>query len=331
MLPAAAVMHARDYRTPMRPRKIRGILIPMHSRFEHNGLVWVDLESPNRTEVQDLAAEFDIAPLVAEELLLPSTKPRVEFQPDYIYIVLHFPALHHSHKTREQEIDFIIGRNYLITTRYDTIDPLHDFSKIFEVNSILDKSNVGEHAGFLFYYMLKKLYKAVEHEIEYISRDLLNIEDRIFMGHEVEVVRAISGSARDLLNLRLTIEPHREILHTLEEAGAQFFGTNFSPYLRAISNDYYRVHNHIMRYTDSIHELRETNNSLLSTKENETMRVLTIMALLTFPLSLMVAILQIDTVHNPIRGLPYDFWIILGTVLFTGTCMIVYFKHKKWL
>ncbi len=86
-----------------------------------------------------------------------------------------------------------------------------------------------------------------------------------------------------------------------------------------------------MRHSDTLHELRETNNSLLSTKENETMRVLTIMALLTFPLSLMVAILQIDTVHNPIRGLPYDFWIILGTVIVTGTCMVVYFKHRGWL
>ncbi|MDZ4227374.1 MAG: CorA family divalent cation transporter, partial [Patescibacteria group bacterium] len=121
----------------------------MRSRYEHNGLVWIDLESPSREEVQDIINEFGIQPLVAEELLLPTTKPRVEITPDYMYLVLHFPALRHSHKTKEQELDFIIGQRYLITTRYDTIDPIHKFSKIFEVNSILDKSNVGEHAGYL--------------------------------------------------------------------------------------------------------------------------------------------------------------------------------------
>lgn len=304
----------------------------MQTRFEQGGLVWVDLDSPTREEVRDAVEHFGIDLLVGEELLLPSTKPRIDFHHNYIYTVLHFPALRHSHKTREQEIDFVIGRNFLVTAHYDTVDPLHKFSKIFEVNSILEKSIVGHHAGFLFFYMLKNLYKAVEHEIEYVRHDLLTIEEHVFTGHEeVEMVKAISRSASDLLNLRQTIEPHREVLRTLESDGGKFFGEDFSPNLRALANEYYRVHNHIMRHTDSLHELRETNNSLLSTKENETMRVLTIMALLTFPLSLIVAILQIDTVHNPVRGLPYDFWIILGAVVLAGAGMITYFRHKKWL
>jgi magnesium transporter len=303
----------------------------MHSRYEHNGLVWVDLESPSREEVQDIVDQFSIAPLVAEELLLPSTKPRVEFYPNYAYLVLHFPALRHSHRTREQEIDFVIGHKFLITTHYDTIDPLHKFSKVFEVNSVLDKSNIGEHAGYLFFYMLKKLYKAVEHEVEYVRHDLSTVEEHIFTGHEVDMVAAISRSARDLLNLRQTIEPHREILHELEASGANFFGQDFVPYLRAISNEYYRVHNHVMRQTESLHELRETNNSLLTTKQNETMRTFTIMAFLTFPPALVAAAFETTAVHVPIVGGPYDFWIIVGLMLGTMAATFVYFKYRRWM
>ena len=303
----------------------------MHTRYEHNGLVWIDLESPSRDEVQDVMDQFAIAPLIAEELLLPTTKPRVEFYPTYAYLVLHFPALRHSHKTREQEIDFIVGQNFLITTHYDTIDPLHKFSKVFEVNSLLDKSNLGDHAGYMLYYMLKKLYGAVQHEVEYVQHDLAIVEDHVFSGHEVSMVASISRSARDLLNLRQRIEPHREVLRDFESGGPQFFGKDFSPYVRAISDEYYRVYNHIMRATESLHELRETNNSLLTTKQNETMRILTIMALLTFPLALFVALFDIDATSNPIIGLPYDFWIILGAVLTIGTGMLLYFKHRKWL
>ncbi|OGG49365.1 hypothetical protein A2704_04280 [Candidatus Kaiserbacteria bacterium RIFCSPHIGHO2_01_FULL_54_36b] len=303
----------------------------MHTRYEHNGLIWIDLESPSRDEVQNVMDEFSIAPLIAEELLLPSTKPRVEFYSSYAYLVLHFPALRHSHKTREQEIDFIVGHKFLITTHYDVIDPLHKFSKVFEVNSLLDKSNVGDHAGFMLFYMLKKLYQAVEHEVEYTRRDLDTIEDHIFSGHEVAMVSNISRTARDLLNLRLRIEPHREVLKDFESGAAQFFGPDFVPYLRATSDEYYRVHNHIMRATEFLHELRETNNSLLTTKQNETMRVLTIMALLTFPLALFVAIFDINATSNPIIGLPYDFWIIVSAVVVIGSGMLWYFRHKKWL
>ena len=303
----------------------------MRTRYEHNGLVWIDMESPSRDEAQDVVDQYGVAPLVAQELLLPSTKPRADFYPGYVYLVLHFPALHHSHRAREQEIDFIIGKKFLITTRYDTIDPLHKFSKIFEVNSLLDTSNLGEHGGMLFFALLKQLYKSVEHEVEFIKHDIAIIEESIFAGHEVRMVSGISRVARDLLNLRQVMEPHREVLREFETKGAQFFGEEFAPYLRALSDEYYRVHNHIMRQTESLHELRETNNSLLTTKQNETMKVFTIMAFVTFPLSLIASIFSTDAVHEPIIGSPYDFWIILGIMAFAAFLMLLYFKTKRWL
>jgi magnesium transporter len=303
----------------------------MHSRYEHQGLVWVDLESPSRDEVQDIVNEFGIEPLIAEELLLPSTKPRIDFAKEYIYLVLHFPALRHSHKSHEQEVDFILGHNFLVTTRYDTIDPLHNFSKIFEVNTLLDKNQIGDHAGFIFFFMLKKLYKSIEHEVEFLRHTMSTIEKDIFEGHEVEMVTAMSNAGRDLLNLRQIIEPHREVLHDLEAAASKFFGDDYGPYARALSNEYYRVHNHIMRNTEILHELRETNNSLLSTKQNETMKVFTIMAFVTFPLSLIATIFGMGANDTPIIGMHGAFWLVLGIMITALLFMFLYFKHRRWL
>ena len=303
----------------------------MLSRYKHEGLTWVDLESPSRTEVRDIMTEFDITPLVAEELLLPSTKPRMETYPGHMSLVLHFPALRHSHKTREQEIDFIIGRDFLITTRYDTIDPLHNFSKIFEVNSVLSKNNLGDHAGFLFFYMLKKLYNAVEHEVEYIQHDLAVIEGHIFSGQEAEMVSAVSRPARTLLNLRQAIEPHREVLREFETSGPRFFGDNFAPYARALSNEYYRAHNHIVRHTDFLHELRETNTALLSTKQNDTMQRLTVITAIMAPLSILTGIFGINARYIPIVDLPAGFWILLALMGAMVAVTILIFKLERWL
>lgn len=303
----------------------------MKSRYQHRGVVWVDLENPTRQEVLDVATEFGLDALTAEELLAPSLRARVDVQSRYTYLILHFPALRHAHKHREQEIDFVIGRDFLITTHYDTIDPLHKFAKVFEVNSVLEVGGAGEHAGHIFFFMLKRLYKAVDHEVEYVRRELSNIEEHIFSEHQVAMVSAISRAARNLLNLRQTIEPHRDVLKSLENDGAEFFGDDFRQYLRAMENEYYRVHNHIMRHTESLHELRETNNSLLTTKQNETMKIFTIMAFVTFPLSLLAAIFDINSVHNPLLGLPYDFWIMLGIMGLASIVMFAYFKKKHWL
>lgn len=303
----------------------------MYTRHDYNGLSWIDLESPSNDDLRKIVTEFNIDHLLAEELLLPSAKPRAEFHDTYVYMVLHFPALRHTHTAREQEVDFIVGKKFIITTHYDTVDPLHKFSKIFEVNSILDTSFVGDHAGFIFFYMLKKLYKSTEHELEYVRHDLSMIEENIFSGHETEMVTAISHTSRDLLNMRQTIEPHREILHTLEEGGPAFFGADFSSYLRALSNEYYRMHNHIMRETENLHELRETNNSLLTTKQNETMRIFSILAFVTFPLSLITAIFDMNLSQNPIADVHNGFWIVIGIMFLAMFFMFYYFKYKKWL
>ena len=205
----------------------------------------------------------------------------------YVYLILHFPALRPSRAARDQEVDFLIGKKFIITAHYTPVDLLNKFSKHFESGAIFKEKLAGEHAGFIFFGMLGDLYKMVEHEIELIHEELGRIEESIFSQRHVEMVAAISKSARDLLNVRQSIEPHREVLHELEHEGPAFFGEDFASYLRSLSNDYYRLHNHVMRETESLHELRETNNSLLTTKQNETMKVFTVMALLLFrsPLS----------------------------------------------
>ena len=302
----------------------------MQTRHEHDGLVWIDLESPSREEIRAIMEEFRIQPLVAEELLLPASKPRAEYMRDYVYLILHFPALRHTHKHREQEVDFVVGKQFLITTHYEAIDPIHNFTKVFEVTSTIEPSS-GDQAGFIFLGLVKRLYKGVEHELEFIRKDLTTIEEHIYSGDEVLMVEAISHVARDLLNLRQILEPHREVLHSLENEGAKFFGDGFVPFLRSLSNEYYKVHNHIMRLTESLHELRETNNSLLSTKQNETMKIFTILAFVTFPLTLVAAIFSMDTKETPIVGAPHDFWIIVGMMALAAFGMFMFFKRKKWL
>ena len=302
----------------------------MMQRYTHGPLTWIDLESPTRNEIHALTNEFLIDPLVAEELLLPTVKPRLEVHENMLYLILHFPALRHTHHSTEQEVDFVVGKNFIITTRYDMIDPLHKFSKVFEVNSMLDKSTLGEHAGFILYYMLKKLYGSVDHEIEFVHAALRDIDTQIFEEKEKEMVVAISRVGRDLLNLRQAIEPHRDVLHSLESDAQRLFGDAFVPYLRAITNEYYRVHNHITRNTEALHEMRETNNSLLSTKQSEVMKTLTIMTALTFPISITSNVFSMNVHSQPLPGTPADFWFLVFAMFLGIVGLFVFFKSKRW-
>ncbi|HAT68431.1 MAG TPA: hypothetical protein DCS20_02335 [Candidatus Yonathbacteria bacterium] len=304
----------------------------MISRYTYKDLVWIDVQSPTQDEVRGLMEEFNIHPLAADELLTPTLRPKVDLFPDFIYLILHFPIISHKHEGgKEQEIDFIVGKKFLITTHYDLIDPLHEFSKVFEVNSILERSNVGDHAGFILFYIMKELYRMLDRELDHINRDFGDIEAKIFGGKERDMVNAISHLNRDLLNFKQTLRPHKEVLESFEIAGTKFFDQEFSYYLRTIVGEHYKISAILDGHRETLLELRDTNDSLLSTKTNETIKTLTTLSFVIFPLSLIAGIFGMNTNYIPIVGTPNDFWIVIGIMIFGAFLMFSYFKYKKWI
>jgi len=61
------------------------------------------------------------------------------------------------------------------------------------------------------------------------------------------------------------------------------------------------------------------------------MKVLTILAFITFPLVLLSSVFGMNTISTPIVGIKGDFWIIIGVMLAATFSMFVYFRKKKWL
>lgn len=304
----------------------------MIKKHTYKNLTWIDLLKPTQEEVLELMEEYDIHPSVANDLLTPTFKPTVDLHNNFMYLIMHFPALKHTHNNEpNQEVDFIIGKDFLITSRYDTIDPIHKFSRVFDVNSVLEKEDVGKNAGYIFFLIMKKLYGSIHHELESIEDSLEKAEEAIFKGEEKKMVKGLSIIGRDLLNLKQATNPHKEILESLETIGKEFFEDSFGDYIKDILSDYYKIRHNIEVNRESLIELRGTNDSLLSTKQNETMMILTIMAFVTFPLSLIASIFGMNTVHIPIVGQPNDFWLVIIIMLIMTSFMFLFFKSKKWL
>lgn len=303
----------------------------MISKYIYKKLTWIDVESPTREEITHLSEEYGISPLVGEELLNKSVRSKVDLYDNFIYLILHFPKIGHSHsKNVEQEIDFIIGKDFIITVHYELVDPLHEFSKFFEVQSTLEKGIQVEHAGFLFFLIAKELYKNLMSELDDINRSLKEIEGKIFEGQESNMVEYISATNRKLLDFKQAIRFHGEILRSFENAGKKFFGEEFSYYLSVISGEYNKVHNILESHKEILNDLRETNDSLLTSKTNEIMRRFTAITAIIFFLSLVAGILSMNS-HVVFIHDQRDFMITLGIMGFAGLVIFMYFKKKKWL
>lgn len=265
------------------------------------------------------------------ELSAPSLKPKVDLYDNLIYLILHFPRTRRTAKEPDQEIDFILGKKFLITVRYGANETLHLVSKIFDASAVLNKGSFGPHAGFIFFFLLGKLYEALLHELASIGESLRSVEDRIFGGEEREMVLGLSEISRDILYFKRSLSLHRDVLESFEIAGKKFFGEEFTFHLRALTGDYYRVEHAVESNVAFLSELRETNNALLSTKQNEIMRTLTVLAFIALPATTILSLFQIGAVSRPIVGQPGDFWIILLIVGGLVFSLYSFFRYKHWL
>ena len=303
----------------------------MLTRYIERHLTWIDLVSPTAGEVRSLMEEFNIDPSFGNELLTSSYKPKVERRGDLIYVVLHFPLLRAIGNVPEEEIDFLIGKDFLITARYQPSGPLHSFAKAFEVSSVLGTGRSMMHGGHLFAAMAQNLYRALLSECDVLERRLEDTEEHIFKGDERSMVLRLSHIGRTIHDFRQRLQSHKEMLASLEPYATRMFGQDFLFYVRVVQGEYERVRTMLEHLREALVELRETNNSLLSTKQNDIMRAFTIIAFLFLPLSFVASLFQMNTRYTPLIGMPGDFWYIVGFMLLLTAGFFVYFKRKGWL
>lgn len=301
----------------------------MISKYTYKGLTWVDLESPTEEELVHVMEEYSIPVLVGEEMHSKSFQSKIDLHPNFIYLILYFPKISHKdNKGLEQEIDFVVGNKFIITVHYEFIDSLHEFAKTFEVDAILEKKMDVDHAGFLFYHLIKTLYINARYQLNDVNILLKDTEKKIFEGTETTMVATISDINRTLLDFRQALRFHKEVLSEFELAAKQFFGEKFSYYLSSIISEYTKTQSILDSHKEILDDLRDTNDSLLASKTNETIRILTIITFLALPVTIITSIFMMNADFVLSRQ---EFYVVIIAIAITSLMIFAYFKLKKWL
>ena len=294
---------------------------------------WVDLESPTTDELTSVLKEFSIDERVRDEMNSPTPYPLTVAFPGYVYMIMHFPVSGTDEGARSQEVDFIVGKQFVITTRYEVIDTIHTLHKVVEAEELIGTPSKANRTGELLERILRRLYAAVSDEIEQAGRKLERIETDIFAGKERQTVRTISELARVLLRFDTALARHEEPLTDfLAILGAPgLLGTTFDEHAARIEARRVHTVSLVASLRAVCQELRITNDSLLSSSQNQVMKTLTIMAFVTFPLTLISSMFGMNTEFLPIVGVPGDFWYIIAIMTTLAVGFFLFFRFKKWL
>lgn len=301
----------------------------MISRYNHQGLTWIDLENPSREEIVHLSEEFNIPSVVGDEMFTNSLRSKVDLYDNFIYLILHFPDINNNGVIEDDlEIDFIIGKNFLLTVRYETVVPITEFSSMFETEGL--HTNTKNHGGILFASMMKQIYKQCLDELDTTTDTIRDIEHRIFKGEEEKMVKILSHTRRTLLDFKQATRFHNDILESYDAASTQFFGEEYKYYATAITSEFNKVNNMLHGHREVLNELQQTNDSLLSTKSNEIMKTFTILTFVMLPLSVITGTFGMNMSFVFIHDIS-DFFFLVGAMLLIGLMMFIFFKYRKWL
>jgi magnesium transporter len=302
-------------------------------RQEYRGGVWVDLEQPTEEEVHQITQEFSISRQIEKEILSPTPSPLVAADGGATLLVLHFP----SHNAEDgdadnQEIDFIVGSDFIVTVRYEVVAPLYHLKKLLETQALVSgKDSLTTDA--LLEVLFAHLYASVRDHTNHIASHLERVERGMFDHHERETVRSISIVSREFLHAEAALANQEESLvrffKTLVERG--MFDPSFAERAERILAERTQVARLITTLRAVATELRETNNALLSAKQNEVIKILTVVSFIFLPLALIAKIFAMKAKDMPFVDAPNGFWIIIGIMFIVALLLTLFVSRKHWI
>lgn len=309
------------------------IIFIMVFRHARAGVTWIDLEQPTPGELEAAMREFSLSPRIESELALPSPLPTEASEDNAVLVVLHFPSHDDQQDSlREQEVDIVSGKDFIITVRYEVVAPLHALHKSLEAHELLGVTNtIG--ADELLELILGKIFDAVQDHAKHVAARLTHIERDMFNGKERDTVRAISLVNREFLHLEAALanneDPLARFLEALERKN--FFGSRFGERAARILAERDHVARLITTHRAVATELQQTNAALLDATQNEIIKTLTVITFIILPLELIVNIFGFDFTDAPLSGVPHEFWIVAGILVAAAVLMTLFFARRRWL
>ena len=303
----------------------------MLTRHRFGDVTWIDYSSPTTDELSLLKDELGLDPLVAEHIAEPNLRQKVISFGNATFLTLYIPTKVAGKLTSECEVDFVIAPNLLITSRFNEVDSILEFSRKIEMLETLHKHSLHNSSLRLFFYLLEHIYTRIHEQFRSNEQQLKRIEDSIFAGREKEVVTELSHVSREILAYKKALSFHDDVLEALNTPLQAIDGEHSKKRIASAIRTHNKLFDEVLAGHELLVELRATNDSLLEHKQNTAVQILTFVTVATSLASLIGVIFTMPFAHVPLLEHPYGFWIVLLCM----SCLVLFcfeiFKRKRWL
>jgi magnesium transporter len=297
----------------------------------HGGVRWLNLERPREADREWLEREFGFHPLAIEDIASRNQRPKLDAYDDYLFIVLHFPVFDKSQdRLLTAELDLFVGPDYLITLPDQNLPPLAAMFERYREREQVREDVFSNGTGYLLYKIVDTCVDASFPMLRRMGDKLDRLEDDIFEGRSAEIVRDLSNAKQEIINFRRVMRPMRAVLRDLERTKQRYIADEMDIYFDDITDAAERIWDVLENYKEVAEALEDSNESVLSHRLNESLRVLTAFSVAMLPLTLIASIGGMN-VKLPGDGTIVEFWAIIATMALVLAGVLFFFRRRGYL
>lgn len=295
---------------------------------------WHNILANGEEEIRYLRENFSFLSAHLNDCTTPPSRPKIEFNDNYIFIVLLFPV--YNRKTgliSAREIDVFLSKDFLVTTHTNEVPALRDLPDKLQKLPELHFKYKNASALSLFLGLLDELLLSLYPMLNHVAWDTDTLENQLFTGHEQEIIHRILATKKNIVDIRKSMQGYRNVVAEIAHHYHDYFGAtkleaNFNILINRSNDIWDQLENH----KSTIDAVQQTNESLISFNLSGIMRTLTVFSVIIFPLTLLATIFSMKVEGGmPFINSQFGFWIIIFLMIILTSGMLYFFKKNRWL
>jgi magnesium transporter len=301
---------------------------------ESNIISWININGLNNLSyIEQIGAHYNIHPLTLEDIVNTMHRPKIDEFENYLFVV--FKMIYFSNNDDDsgliyEHISMVVGKNYLLTFQESDGDVFNDLRDRMSNEKGRIRNNGSDYLMFAILDAIVDNYLTV---IEAFGDKIEDLETRIFESdsNSKQTPGHIQELKREILKLRRSIFPIREVVNRLEKIDCEIIDPKTHSFLRDLYDHILQVSESIDLCREMVWNLMDMHMSIMSNKMNEVMKVLTIIATIFIPLTFIAGIYGMNFDNIPELHYKYGYHILWGVMITLFILMLIYFRRKKWL
>jgi len=293
-------------------------------------VTWINIDGIHQADIlEKTGAHFGIHPLILEDIMNPGQRPKMEDFEDYIFVVVKMIYFDDKKNDIEAEqLSIILGPNFVISFQEkegDIFNPIRD--RIRKGRGRIRKMK----ADYLAYALIDTIVDHYFIVLEKLGEKIEGMEEELVTKPTPETLQSIHTLKRELIFLRKSIWPLREVISVLERGESSLINESTGIYLRDVYDHTIQVVDTIETFRDMVSGMLDIYLSSISNKMNEVMKVLTIIATIFIPLTFVAGLYGMNFKYIPELEWHWGYFAVLFLMVIIGFGMVLYFRNKKWL